>query len=333
MKTIRECIQSKKKRSMDKITAQANKIKLNRSATDTNVHWYMTNIGKSFGNQNISYLFTDINLHNFFLKDKKTINENFRDLFVEFYEDGEPGILEYREKIEEDIKDGKSIFICVDFFGYGCDEEDKHDYSTHSVSIMLIPMSTYYKLIFINSHGNDITKEFDIFIAKTRRPRIKKIKFNTSIDVVFVKNLVSNLNEYLAKKNCKLVRYNGDEKDTYCGANLQCGDSYGICYAYPYIFYNYFCQYYKKSRQLENLVIPSSYKLLSRGKITQFVHACIADFNKNFKEKIIEIENSENKKYLKSIEEIIELEGTKFVNDIANPLISYINQKKFKQRT
>lgn len=330
MKTIRHFIQTKKKRTMEKVTAQANKIKLNRSATETNVHWYMTNIGKSFCNEKISYLFTDINLHNFFLKDKTTINENFRDLFVEFYENGNPGILEYREKIEEDIKDEKTIFICLDFFGYGCDEEDIHDYSTHSVSMILIPMSNSYKLIFINSHGNDITTEFDIFISKTRRPRVKKLKFNTSIDVVFIKKFVSNLNEYLEKKGCKQVEYNGDEKDTYSGANLQCGDNYGICYAYPYLFYCYLCQYYNKSRQLENLVIPSSYKLLSRGKITSFVHGCIADFNKNFQQKIIEIGNSGSKKYLKSIEEVIEREGTRFVNDIANPLISYINQKKFK---
>ena len=330
MKTLRESIKSKKKRSMEKVSAQADKIKLNQCATDSDIHQRMTNIAKIFGNQNISYLFTDINLHNYFFNDTVKENENFRDLFVEFYEDGSPCILEYRDKIEEDIKNDKAIFICTDFIGYGCDEEDIQDYSSHSISIILIPMPTYYKLVCINSHGNDITTEFDIFISKTRRPRIKKFKYDTSIDIVFIKKLVSNLNEHLMDKNCKLIKFNGDDKDTYYGANLQCGDNYGICYAYPYLFYNYFCQYYRDSRQLENLVIPSSYKLLSHGKITSFVHACIADFNKKFKEKIVEIENSGSKKYLKSIEDVVQSEGTKFVNDIANPLISYINQKKFK---
>ena len=330
MKTIRESIKSKKKRSMEKVSAQADKIKLNQCATDTDIHRRMTKIANTFNYKNISYLFTDINLHKYFLEDKEKIEQNFRNLFVEFYENGEPGILEYCEKIEEDIKDEKAIFICTDFLGYGCDEEDIQEYSSHSVSIMLIPMPTYYKLVCINSHGNDITTEFDIFISRTKRPRVKKLKYETSIDVVFIKKLVSDLNNYLEDKDCKLVRFNGDEKDTYYGANLQCGDNYGICYAYPYLLFNYFGEYYSKSRQLESLVIPSSYKLLSQGKITSFVHACIADFNKNFKEKIIEIENSGSKKYLKCIEEVIQSEGTKFVNDVANPLISYINQKKFK---
>jgi len=315
---------------MEKVSAQANKIKLNRCATETNIHWQLTNIGKTFENQNISYLFTDINLHNFFLNNIAQVNENFRNLFVEFYEDGHPGILECCDKIEEDIKNEKAIFICTDFLGYGCDEEDIQEYSSHSVSIILIPMPTYYKLVCINSHGNDITTEFDTFISRTRQPRIKKLKYETSIDVVFIKKLVSYLNKHLRDKDCKLVRFNGDEKDTYYGANLQCGDNYGICYAYPYLLFNYFGEYYSKSRQLESLVIPSSYKLLSQGKITSFVHGCIADFNKKFKEKIIEIENSGSKKYLKCIEEVIQSEGTKFVNDVANPLISYINQKKFK---
>lgn len=330
MKTIRECIKTKRKRSMEKVSAQANKIKLNRCATDTNIHWSMTNIIKIFNNKNMSYLFTDINLHNYFLKDKEQVERNFRNLFVEFYENGEPGILEYCEKIEEDIKNEKSIFICTDLIGYGCDEVDIHSYSTHSISIILIPKPTCYKLVCINSHGNDITTEFDTFISKTTRPRVKKLKYETSIDVVFIKKLVSDLNNYLSDKGCKLVSFNGNEKDTYYGANLQCGDNYGICYAYPYLLFNYFGEYYDKSRQLGNLVIPSSYKLLSQGKITQFVHACIADFNKKFKEKIIEIENSGSKKHLKCIEEVIQSEGTKFVNDVANPLISYINQKKFK---
>lgn len=328
MKTIRESIKLKKKRSMEKVSAQANKIKLNRCAIDTDIHWRMTNIAKTFNN--ISYLFTDINLHNFFLEDKEKVEHNFRNLYVEFYENDERCILEYCEKIEEDIKNEKAIFLCTTLMGYGCDEEDIDEYSVHSLSIILIPMSTYYKLVCINSHGNAITTEFDIFISITKRPRVKKLKYETSIDVVFIKKLVSDLNNYLDDKDCKLVRFNGDKKDTYYGANLQCGDNHGICYAYPYLLFNYFGEYYDKSRQLDNLVILSSYKLLSNGKIIPFVHACIADFNKKFKDKIIETENSGSKKYLKCIESVIESEGTKFVNDVVNPLISYINQKKFK---
>ena len=37
---------------MEKVSTQANKIKLNRCATETNIHWQLTNIGKTFGNQN-----------------------------------------------------------------------------------------------------------------------------------------------------------------------------------------------------------------------------------------------------------------------------------------
>ena len=56
-----------------------------------------------------------------------------------------------------------------------------------------------------------ITTEFDIFISRTKRPRVKKLKYETSIDVVFIKKLVSYLNKHLTDKDCKLIKFNGDE--------------------------------------------------------------------------------------------------------------------------
>ena len=331
MKTIWECIQTKKKKKIATIQQQAAKIKLDRCDISSDVHYRLYKVSKKFS-ANISYINIDVNLHKFFIPDENQINKNFNNyVFAEYYENDEPAIIECFEKIKEDIVAKKSIFICLDLIGYGYDKED--DYSTHSVSCMLIPYKNNYRLIYINSHGNDVTKEFDIIIAKTKRPRIKKLKYKKSIDIVFMEKFVYNLNKELETfnetKHIK-VEYTGTKIDTYSGANLQCNDNYGICYAFPYILYLYFGYYYNKARSIDNLIIESSYNLLRKGQVTKFVHACIAEFNEKFKKKVIEIENSENKKYNESFENIVYKEGTRFIKDITIPLISFMNQDCLK---
>ena len=331
MKTIKECIQTKKQKKIATIRQQAAKNKLDRCDISSDVHYRLYKISKHFS-ENISYISVDVNLHKFFIPNENQIKENFNNyIFAEYYQDEEPAIIECFEKIREDIISKKSIFICLDLAGYGYDEED--DYSTHSVSCILIPYKKNYKLIYINSHGNDVTKEFDIIISKTRMPRIKKLKYKTSIDIVFMKKFVSNLNKNLESfdetKDVKVL-YTGTKTDTYSGANLQCNDNYGICYAFPYIMYLYFGYYYNTARNIDSLVVESSYNLLKKGNITKFVHACIAEFNEKFKQKVIEIENSENKKYIETFEDIVYTQGIRFIKDITIPLITFMTQDCLK---
>ena len=54
----------------------------------------------------------------------------------------------------------------------------------------------------------------------------------------------------------------------------------------------------------------------------------MADFNISFKQNLIQIENSENKKSVELLERIVQEEGTQFIKDITIPLIKFINQKQ-----
>ena len=327
MKLIQDFIASKKNIRYSIFQKEAAKNKMDCCDISPDIHCRLQRVSKIF-KKKISYIKVDINLHKFFINNKKTIEKNFADIFAEYYEEENPAILECFDKLREDFIKNKPIFICLDLLGYGYDEDE--DYSTHSVSCIFIPLSKKeYKLIYINSHGNDITKEFDIIIAKKKRPRIKKLKFNISIDLIFMKKFVYYLNKKMSLFDEKIhVNYTGNKTDTYYGANLQCGDDYGICYAFPYIFYFYFGFYYSKARSIENIIVESSYNLLKKGKIIQFVHACMADFNISFKQNLIQIENSENKKSVELLERIVQEEGTQFIKDITIPLIKFINQKQ-----
>ena len=84
-------------------------------------------------------------------------------------------------------------------------------------------------------------------------------------------------------------------------------------------------------RKLDDcLTIQSSSKLLKNGNIMKFVHGIFAEFNEKFKEKIIEIKNSENKKYLNSLEDVIVSQDYRFIKDIISPYLSFLKQKCLK---
>ena len=129
-------------------------------------------------------------------------------------------------------------------------------------------------------------------------------------------------------KSLQTVKYIGNKKDTYLGANLQCSDWRGFCYMYPFILFHYYGQYYNSERTLGDcLTIQSSSKLLKNGNVVKFVHGVFAEFNERFKEKVIEIKNSENKKYFDALEDVIVSQDYRFIKDIISPYLSFLKQK------
>tara|TARA_B110000967_G_C18864201_1_gene551782 strand:- start:40 stop:1017 length:978 start_codon:yes stop_codon:yes gene_type:complete len=306
------------------INKQAAYLELMDCNSEAKCHYSVYKSSKYFRDfKNISYITTNINLHDVFINDK-----NFEYCFAYYYENNEFLMLQLFEKIIEDISNNKSIFINVDVDGYGYNENEEDYFYTHGLSIILQPCKNNYKGFIINSHGNDIMCDFDVILS---RRRIKKINYKEGVDVALMKKLVAYLNKHLTDNSLQTIKYKGDIKDTYLGTNLQCSDWRGYCYMFPFIIFHYYGYYYDDSRSLNNeLVIESSKKLLERGFLIKFVHGIFAEFNKRFKEKIIEIDNSENKKYFEELEKIIQKQDYRFIKDFASPYLSFLRQKCLK---
>jgi len=321
---ISHFIKKKPRKTFATIDKQASHLELMDCNSEAKCHKIVYNSSKYFRDfENISYITTYINLHDVFINET-----NFEDCFAYYYENDECQVLELFEKIIEDVSKNKAIFINLDVGGYGYDEDEEANFYRHGISIILQPCKNNYKGFIINSHGNDIMSDFDVILS---RRRIKAINYKEGVDVALMKKLVAYLNKHLIDNSLQTIKYKGNRKDTYLGTNLQCSDWRGYCYMFPFIIFHYYGYYYNDSRSLnDELVIESSKKLLERGYLIKFVHGIFAEFNKRFKEKIIEIDNSENKKYFEELEKIIQKQDYRFIKDFASPYLSFLRQKCLK---
>lgn len=322
MFSLTHFINKKPKKNFSTINSQAASLELDYGFSKAKSHKLVYNSSKEFDIfKNMSYITTDIHLHDVFVNDK-----NFEGCFANYYENDEMFPTELFEKIVEDISSRKAIFLNVSVGGYGYNEET--NFYKHGISIIFQPDKDCYKGIIINSHGNSTSHEIETILS---RKRIKKVIYKEGIDVALMRKLVTFLNKHLINNSLQTIKYIGNKKDTYLGANLQSSDWRGFCYMYPFIIFHYYGEYYNSERKLDDcLTIQSSSKLLKNGNIMKFVHGIFAEFNEKFKEKIIEIKNSENKKYLNSLEDVIVSQDYRFIKDIISPYLSFLKQKCLK---
>lgn len=324
MFSLSHFIKKKSQKKFSTINAQASSLELKYCFSTAKSHKFVYNSSKEFYEfENISYITTDIHIHDVFVNDT-----NFDLCFANYYENDELLTLELFEKIIDDVSTRKAIFLNVDLLGYGYNEAEDSKFDKHAVSIIFQPDKDCYKGIIINSHGNSTFHEVETIMS---RKRIKKVIYKEGIDVALMRKLVTFLNKHLINNSLQTIKYIGNKKDTYLGANLQSSDWRGFCYMYPFIIFHYYGEYYNSERNLDDILkIESSSKLLKNGNITKFVHGVFAEFNERFKEKIIEIKNSENKKYLNSLEDVIVRQDYRFIKDIISPYLSFLKQKCLK---
>ena len=318
MFSLTHFINRKPQKTFSTINSQVASLDLEYGFLSAKSHRLVYNSSKNFKNfDNISYIATDIHLHDVFVDDSE-----FKLSFAKYYQNNTSVIKGLVSKIVEDMSNRKALFLNVELGGYGFNEITK--YYKHGVSIIFQPDDDCYKGVIINSHGNSINHEIETIIS---RKRIKTTIYKEGVDVVLMKKLVKIINQNSLQK----IKYIGNETDTFLGANLQCSDWRGFCYIYPFILFQYYGEYYESERKLDDcLTIQSSSELLKNGNITKFVHGVFAEFNERFKEKIIEIKNSENKKYLDSLEDVIVSQDYRFIKDIISPYLSFLSQKMFK---
>jgi len=321
MFSLTHFINKKPQKKFSTINAQAAGLELEYCLSSAKSHKLVYNSSKEFDIfENITYITTDIHMHDVLVNDT-----NFDFCFANYYENDEFLTLELFEKIVEDVGNRKAIFLNVDLGGYGYNAKEDANFYRHGISIIFQPDEDCYKGIIINSHGNNTFHDIETILSKRR---IKKVIYKEGIDVALMRKLVNFLNKHLIENSLQTIKYIGDETDTYLGANLQSSDWRGFCYMYPFIIFHYYGKYYNSKRKLGGILkIESSSKLLKNGNVTRFVHSIFAEFNERFKEKILEIKNSQDKKYFNILDNVIVRQDYRFIKDIISPYLSFLNQK------
>ncbi len=142
--------------------------------------------------------------------------------------------------LSNSMKQKKTIFIFIDCINYIL-EENKNDkdimtHTTHATCLMFIPdqYSNKYNAYYFNSHGEAVPTDTLVYEKYITRRRNKNVVLGEPLDFYVLKHCFKIMNKY---ENIN-INYDYSIKHNYLGPNLQYGDSYGICYVFPfYILY------------------------------------------------------------------------------------------------
>jgi len=251
------------------------------------------------------------------------------------------------ENIKYWVSMKKKIFIMFIFQEYcvvkGKDNRGKKlEYSTHSTCLFMIPnesreVKNSYDAFYINSHGRDM-QDTNIFKRIASRKRTYNINFYIPVELLLIENLIDYWNENGDYNGNKLNIYWDDtEKHTYLNSNLQAGDNYGLCFAFPQIIFHHFGEFYDKSQKIStewgDIIINSGEKLLKCGKLAIFVKSAFVNYSKKYKNKFIETTITNN--YFDECEnDILEMvllqDNTIFLKKMMFYLTNYIKKLEIK---
>ena len=276
---------------LKKILKRVSAYELYRIETDTYAHQACKIIAE---NKDVIMLHV---LWNFFdmiplLENEKGIRRLYETMMCGCYDDK----MKYREDplhviLSEYMREGKVINVILNIVNYELDElETGNEYGHHSTSLIFYPLPEgNYNCFYINSHGEAMltTNKFDVRI--TRR-RFKRLSFNEPIDILCIKKYLSFLRKRINKYGIQIF-YDHTKNHNYYGANLQCADDHGVCFAFPLIIWYYLTNFYNKERYLEykktQTRIPSMSQLLKTKSLIILVHSCFLILNKKFEEETI----------------------------------------------
>ena len=196
--------------------------------------------------------------------------------------------------LADSMEAGKIIYVVLNIENYEMDAFERgNEYGHHCTSLIFHPKENGdYDCFYITSHGEDmtLTKNFDI--RHTRR-RCRRISFDEPIDVVCVKRYLAFLGEAMRELECRItIHYDETKNHNYYGPNLQCGDDYGVCFAFPLIIWYYLTNFYNKKRMIEEngimTQIPSMKCLLEQKSLIFLVNSCFHTFHKKYTNIFIE---------------------------------------------
>lgn len=231
------------------------------------------------------------------------------------------------EEIENAFSEKKYIFIIFSFDDYDVDNiKGINEYCGHSTCALLTPNKHSYDCYYINPHGRDDTKYYKKIITNTR---CRVYYYKKALDIVFMEGLIHSINLISNTK----IKYSDTYRYNYKGVNLQSGDCYGVCYAFPYIIYYYIGRYLTRPRYFkindENVYVESGIDLMKKGRLGFFVEMMFADFSEKYKNTLF------NKKYSyktnrEKTEEFVVNNAGHFLKSVVSPMISMMLQTKIK---
>ena len=233
------------------------------------------------------------------------------------------------ETLDEFMNEEKVIFLMFDIEDYSLDEDNEEEgpYIAHGTCGILVPTQGHYKMFYINSHGQDMKEAnyYDIPITKRRN---KHVKLDRPLDIAVLDSLVMKFN---LRENSIRIEYNGDNKDTYSGINLQSGDGHGICFIIPYVIWYNLGRYYGTKRQIDDVMLGTVRHMLLSGDLNKFVHASFLEFSDTYKTLFLEnIKDFAGKKRtINTLEGLVMKEGTRFVKKMGNMMIAFMTQAYF----
>ena len=238
--------------------------------------------------------------------------------------------------LENGILENKLIFLIFDIDGYSIieTEEKKNSYTVHSTCLLFIKQKNIYQCYYFNSHGKDIRNytEHEQILSNKRK---KKYIFDESIEIILIKSIINNLNNYCNLK--KNIKFSNSSKYIYYGANLQSGDNKGICFIFPVILWYNIGLYYYNNRIIytdsENIVIKSGEELLKENKFGLFIEYIFIDFSKNYKNMICQqiIKNTNRISNIHNLSNLIE-NDKHFIKNLVKSCTNFLFQKEIKKK-
>jgi hypothetical protein len=250
-------------------------------------------------------------------------------------------------KILQAVKKRQIIFIFMDLLNYTIEhnDDDTKEYVHHSVCGILNPINNIsttshnaYDFLYFNSHGN-VTKDYHFYNMLLSTRRNKKISLPCELDYFINTKFTNSLNEYLYVYGENThIKYNTTKRYNYQYVNLQSGDNYGVCFAFPFIIWynimNEFNSIYKINSATTTKYISSSRKLLAKKKLFQFITKAFIIYDTTFEQIVNEliITPTSTHKASKVIEEYIERKGTLFLKKIIGAIVSFVGQKLIKDK-
>ena len=225
------------------------------------------------------------------LYNKKDID--FSDVLGGYYNENMELLDDYAISIiSEHMLQRKIIIAFCDFENYSIDIDNNNEGDHHSTCLIFHPTDdNNYEAFYINSHGHE-TLEDTFYDVRVSRRRTRRYQFKTAVNMIFIDSFIHYIQNF--HKKCDIYY---DIHHHYLGSNLQIGDNYGVCFAFPLVIALYIINYYERKREIivntgrvyiqRKLKLPSIKKLLDDNNLTLFVPICFMDFNEHLKNVVI----------------------------------------------
>jgi len=328
-----------KKKKLENYLKRATALQLNSITMDSKAHLKAVNLRDSLFHKSMKELIilqSIIKMSEIMPQQshKKVSSDILKDIGCGRYNKEENGEYKYcYEYLMSDVQvymeERKTIFIMFGMEEYCLIEGEKENfYSTHSTCLLLVPREKHYEGYYINSHGRDMADTTN-FVRKITKKRTKTVSFTMPSEFVFIRDLIQEWNK---SSEMKIV-WDTTPRYTYYNTDLQAGDFWGICYAFPQIILHHMAEYYTKKKELtrgqgHTTVIDEGEVLLKKGRLDIFVKYAFTNFNNDYLRVFCEtIDKTYKKSEDDPLNNILEKQRTDFVKSLVCTLVRYMNQK------